>query len=233
MMHAWVVSGMLASAALTTSMGAYGVMVSDRENKCIKDFYSSPIKRSAVTGGYMVTGFIVSVIMSVFTLVFGEIYMALGGQAVTDPSVLLKVFGVILLSSFASSAMVCFIISFLRTNNSYTMISILLGTLIGFLVGSYVTIGALPEGVQWAVKCFPCAHAAALYRQLLMDSFMNSQFSSLSESALAEFKESVGVVFVYGDKTASAWVSAAVLLITGIVFYFLAILNMNRKERQI
>lgn len=66
-----------------------------------------------------------------------------------------------------------------------------------------------------------------------MDAFMNSQFSSLPVRALAEFKESVGVVFVYGDETASSWVSVAVLLITGIVFYFLAILNMNRKERQI
>ncbi|MDD6686020.1 MAG: hypothetical protein PUE47_09605 [Lachnospiraceae bacterium] len=65
-----------------------------------------------------------------------------------------------------------------------------------------------------------------------MDAFMNSQFSSLPVSALDEFKESVGVVFVYGDETASSWVSVAVLLITGIV-HFLAILNMNRKERQL
>lgn len=43
-MDSWVVAGMLASTAITTSMGAYAVMVSDREHKYIKDFYSSPLK---------------------------------------------------------------------------------------------------------------------------------------------------------------------------------------------
>ena len=45
-------------------------------------------------------------IMSVFTLIFGEIYIvARGGEFLALP-ILVKVLGVILLSSFASSAMV-------------------------------------------------------------------------------------------------------------------------------
>lgn len=57
-MNSWVVAGMLASSAITTSMGAYAVMVNDKEKKCIKDFYSSPLKRSSVTAGYMLAGFL-------------------------------------------------------------------------------------------------------------------------------------------------------------------------------
>lgn len=45
-MNAWLIAGMLASSSITTSMGAYAIMVSDRENKCIKDFYSSPLKKA-------------------------------------------------------------------------------------------------------------------------------------------------------------------------------------------
>ena len=66
-MNSWVVAGMLASSAITTSMGAYAVMVSDREHKCIKDFYSSPLKRSSVAAGYMCTGLIISIILSIVT----------------------------------------------------------------------------------------------------------------------------------------------------------------------
>ena len=33
LMRAWMLAGMLASASITTSLGAYGVMISDRENK--------------------------------------------------------------------------------------------------------------------------------------------------------------------------------------------------------
>ena len=52
LMRAWMLAGMLASASITTSLGAYGVMISDRENKTIKDFYSSPVSRRQIAGGY-------------------------------------------------------------------------------------------------------------------------------------------------------------------------------------
>ena len=231
-MNSWVVAGMLASSAITTSMGAYAVMVSDREHKCIKDFYSSPSKRSSVAAGSLCTGLIISIVMSFVTFIFGEIYIIANGGELIEWMDILKMIGVILLSSFSSSAMVCFIISFVKTSNTYTTISIILGTLIGFLVGAYICIGDLPEGVQWVIKCFPCAHAAVLFRQLLMGDAMTTGFADLPESALTEFKDTVGVIFEYGDWNPEPWFHVLVLIGTGIIFYLLAILNMSRKAKK-
>ena len=228
LMRAWMLAGMLASASITTSLGAYGVMISDRENKTIKDFYSSPVSRRQIAGGYIITGFIISIIMSIFTLIFGEIYMGMIGGAVLDMDILLKLFGVIVLSAFASSAIASFIISFLKTNSAYSAASMIVGTLIGFLVGAYIPIGNLPENVQWLVKYFPCAHSAVLYRQLLMEGSIKENFANQPTAVLKETKEILGVVFVYNGHTASAWMSVAVLLITGVVFYLLAVLVLIR-----
>lgn len=233
LMRAWMLAGMLASASITTSLGAYGVMISDRENKTIKDFYSSPVSRRQIAGGYIITGFIISIIMSIFTLIFGEIYMGMIGGAVLDMDILLKLFGVIVLSAFASSAIASFIISFLKTNSAYSAASMIVGTLIGFLVGAYIPIGNLPENVQWLVKYFPCAHSAVLYRQLLMESSIKENFANQPTAVLKETKEILGVVFVYNGHTASAWMSVVVLLITGVVFYLLAVLVLIRKENEI
>ena len=233
LMRAWMLAGMLASASITTSLGAYGVMISDRENKTIKDFYSSPVSRRQIAGGYIITGFIISIIMSIFTLIFGEIYMGMIGGAVLDMDILLKLFGVIVLSAFASSAIASFIISFLKTNSAYSAASMIVGTLIGFLVGAYIPIGNLPENVQWLVKYFPCAHSAVLYRQLLMESSIKENFANQPTAVLKETKEILGVVFVYNGHTASAWVSVVALLITGVVFYLLAVLVLIRKENEI
>lgn len=233
LMRAWMLAGMLASASITTSLGAYGVMISDRENKTIKDFYSSPVSRRQIAGGYIITGFIISIIMSIFTLVFGEIYMGMIGGAVLDMDILLKLFGVIVLSAFASSAIASFIISFLKTNSAYSAASMIVGTLIGFLVGAYIPIGNLPENVQWLVKYFPCAHSAVLYRQLLMESSIKENFANQPTAVLKETKEILGVVFVYNGHTASAWMSVVALLITGVVFYLLAVLVLIRKENEI
>ncbi|MCI6052908.1 MAG: ABC transporter permease [Limosilactobacillus mucosae] len=233
LMRAWMLAGMLASASITTSLGAYGVMISDRENKTIKDFYSSPVSRRQIAGGYIITGFIISIIMSIFTLIFGEIYMGMIGGAVLDMDILLKLFGVIVLSAFASSAIASFIISFLKTNSAYSAASMIVGTLIGFLVGAYIPIGNLPENVQWLVKYFPCAHSAVLYRQLLMESSIKENFANQTTAVLKETKEILGVVFVYNGHTASAWMSVVALLITGVVFYLLAVLVLIRKENEI
>ncbi|MCC6095849.1 ABC transporter permease [Limosilactobacillus sp.] len=233
LMRAWMLAGILASASITTSLGAYGVMISDRENKTIKDFYSSPVSRRQIAGGYIITGFIISIIMSIFTLIFGEIYMGMIGGAVLDMDILLKLFGVIVLSAFASSAIASFIISFLKTNSAYSAASMIVGTLIGFLVGAYIPIGNLPENVQWLVKYFPCAHSAVLYRQLLMESSIKENFANQPTAVLKETKEILGVVFVYNGHTASAWMSVAALLITGVVFYLLAVLVLIRKENEI
>ena len=231
-MNSWVIAGMMASSAITTSMGAYAVMVADREHKCMKDFYSSPLKRSSVTAGYMCTGLIVSIIMSILTFLFGEIYIFASGGELVGFVTMVRIFGVILLSSFSSSAMVCFIVSFVKTLNTYTTISILLGTLIGFLVGAYICIGSLPDGVQWVIKCFPCAHAAVLFRQLLMADGMATGFADLADTAQNEFQNQLGVTFQYGDWKPEAWFHVLVLLGTGILFYLLAIINMSRKTKK-
>ena len=227
-MNSWVVAGMLASASITTSMGAYAQMVTDRDQKIIKDFYTSPISRASVTASYMLTGFIISVIMSLIVLVIGEAYICIKGGVLLSAPTYLKIFGVMLLSSFASSAMVCFVVSFMRTTASYTTVSIILGTLIGFLVGAYIPIGQLPSGVQNVIRFFPSAHSASLFRQLMMDSLSATSFASLPAAQRAGFEEELGVRFVYGG----AWVSLVVLAGTGVVFYLLAILNMSRKRKK-
>lgn len=232
LMNAWVVAGMLASSGITTSMGAYAVMVSDKEQKNGKDFYSSPLKKRDIVGGYMITGFIISVIMTALTFIFGEIYIVAQGGSILEPIKILQVGGIILLSSLSSSALVCFLVSFLKTVNAYTTVSIILGTLIGFLIGAYVCIGNLPSGVQMVMKCFPCAHAAVLFRQIMMEDAMTAGFVDLPNSTLMEFQETVGVIFRYEQQIAEPWVHISVLIISGICFYLLAIMNISHGKKQ-
>ena len=144
----------------------------------------------------------------------------------------LYVLGIVILSAFASSAIVCFIVSFVKTMGAYTTISIILGTLIGFLIGAYICIGDLPNSIQWIIKCFPCAHAAVLFRQLLMEEPIAEGFAGLPDETLLEFKTSVGVIFEYGDWRPKMWFHILVLIGSGVIFYVLAIINMSRKVKK-
>jgi len=232
-MNLWLISGMLASAGITTSMGAYSIMVSDKEHKRLRDFVTSPLSQKDIVGSYMLSGIVISLIMTVLTLLFSSIYIYIKDERLFSVSIALKTLGVVFLSSFSSSAMICFIISFIKSSNSYTTVSIILGTAIGFLVGAYIPFGEMPSVVQSVVKFFPCAHAAALFRTVLMGDEIVAGFSNLPVEAMNEFKETLGITFSYGGRVAEPWIHIAVLAASGVIFYALAIIVRKSQRTEI
>jgi multidrug/hemolysin transport system permease protein len=227
----WVMAGLLSVTSITTTMGAFGTMVEDKTKKISKDFSSAPLKRSQLAGGYIMSSFIIGVIMSITALVVAEVYIISGGGKLITLVPLLKLLGVMLLSVFAGSSMVFFIASFFKSNNAFATASTIIGTLIGFLTGIYIPIGSLPSAVQTAIKIFPISHAGALFRQIMMAAPMSIAFKNAPVQAVTSFKQAMGVVFYVGGKELSPLVNILVLVATGIVFYILAVIRISIKKR--
>lgn len=77
----WLVAGIVAVTTTTTSLGALNTMVEDKSRKIYKDFYTSPLKRSSLAGGYIISCVVIGIIMSVIAFVAGMIYIVyLGGR---------------------------------------------------------------------------------------------------------------------------------------------------------
>lgn len=231
MMDSWIMAGILAVTSVTATMGAFGTMVDDRTKKITKDIYSTPVRRGAVSGGYVLSAYIIGVILSLAALVLAEVYIVAFGGKLLGFTALLKVLGLILFSCFANTSLVLFIVSFFNSASGFAAASTVIGTMIGFLTGIYLPVGNLPEGVQAVVKLFPVSHAAVLFRQVMMEDAMSASFSGAPAQALTEFKETMGVTFRFGSYTVTPAVSALVLLATAVVFYGLSILNMSRKKK--
>ncbi|MDU4694996.1 MULTISPECIES: ABC transporter permease [Paenibacillus] len=231
LINSWVLAGILAVTSVTSTMGAFGIMVEDRSRKILKDFTTSPIRRSQLTGGYILSACSVGVIMSVVTFILGELYIVmLGGELLSLLSIL-KVLGLIVLSVLASSSIVYFITTFLRSQNAFSAASTVIGTLIGFLTGIYVPMGSLPEAVQWVIKIFPVSHAGALIRNVMLEHPMEVSFSGAPAGAQAEFTENMGVVYHFGSYQVEPWLSIVILLVTTLLFFGLSLLNVSRKNK--
>ncbi len=227
----WVMAGLLSVTSITTTMGAFGTMVDDKTKKISKDFSSAPLKRSQLAGGYIISSFIIGVIMSIVTLIVAEIYILADGGKLLGLMPLLMLFGVMLLSVFASSSMVFFIVSFFKSSNAFATASTIIGTLIGFLTGIYIPIGSLPSAVQTAIKIFPISHAGSLFRQIMMEAPMSAAFKNAPEQAVTSFKQAMGVVFYIGNTELSPLINILVLVATGVVFYILAVIRISIKRR--
>lgn len=231
LMNSWVMAGLLATTSVTTTMGAFEIMVNDKARKISKDFYSSPIKRNSLAGGYVLSAFIIGLIMSLITLILAETYIVAEGGKLLDIEAMAKVIIIIILADFVNTAMVFFITTFFESNNAFSTASTVIGTLIGFITGIYLPIGQLPEGVQWIIKLFPTSHAAVLLRQTMMEESMVNSFKDIPKEYVVDFKETMGVYFKFGEHKVSSIESVAILIGVGVLFFALAVVNISRKKR--
>lgn len=55
LMDSWLIAGILAVTSISTTLGAFGVIVDDKAKKIEKDFRCSPISRSSIAGGYIIS----------------------------------------------------------------------------------------------------------------------------------------------------------------------------------
>lgn len=229
LMNCWIIAGLIGVTSVTANMGAFGTMIEDKSKNKIKDFYVSPIKKSKIVGGYIISSFIVGSMMSVVTLIISQIYLVYSGVDVLNFKELTEVFLIILMTSLSNSAMILFIVSLFSSEKAFSTASTIVGTLIGFITGIYLPISMLPDSVQIIVKLFPTSHGISILRQIFMKKQMDISFADVPTNYINEFKESMGVVYYINDKLVSNTTSVFILIASTIIFFFLAVLILYKK----
>lgn len=226
----WFIAGILAVTSMTTTLGAFGILVEDRANQRTMDFFAAPIPRTKLVAGYIFSAIFVGTFMSVVTFIIADIYLLSTGIGLLSLSKTIKVIGIIILSVFTSGSMVLFIVSFLKTSNAFSAVSMVIGTLLGFLAGIYIPIGNFPDYLQFIVKLFPVSHSAALFRQVLMESYLVEAFTNAPIGIKETFELDMGVFYEVSGKSISKFSSIIYLILTTILFFSLSLLNMKRKR---
>lgn len=229
MVDSWVLAGIVAVTSITTSMGAFGIMVTDKVYKQEKDIFSSPIARWKITGGYILGAAYTGVIMSLLAFLLAEIYLCIQGAELISVISIVKIIGIIFLSVAAACSMVLFIMNFVKTTAAYSGAGTILGTLIGFLTGMYMPIGSLSEVMQWVVKCFPLTHASALLRSYMMKDILSGL--EAPPEAVQGIKEELGVVIYFGGYLCREWMHIAILAGTTVLFFLLSMFFLRRQKK--
>ena len=231
LIDSWIMAGILAVTPATTTLGSFGIIVNDKAKKIDKDFRSSPIKSHSLAGGYIISSFCIGTIMSVFALAIIEVYFAVKGYALLSAVQLLEMLGTILISVLVGSALMYLVVSLFTSQNAFATASTIIGTLIGFITGIYLPIGATDKSVQYVIEFFPISHAASLFRKIMMEDPMKESFKDIPKDALKDFKLEMGVEFNAFDHTFTTTESILYMLAAAAVFYIIGILVTRRKSR--
>lgn len=230
LMDIWMIAGVLGVASATTTMGAYGVMIDDKVKKINKDFYTAPVHKYKLLGGYLFSAVVIGLFMSLVILMISELYVINVYGIQLCGKRLMRILAILALCTIANSSLVLFFVSFLRSNTSLAACCTIIGALMGFLTGIYLPMGSLPESVQWIIKVFPVSHGVVLLRQELMKNPILHSFGNASAGA-QQFREFMGVELLQDGKLMTATDSIVILIVTAVVFGALTTMNFFIPKR--
>lgn len=223
----WVLSGMVAATGLTTAVSTMGQLVSDRETQKYKNFILTSIPNSLLTIGYLLSGFLISIMMQTIVFIFGLLYFSLSDDLLIDFNQLPFIFSIILLNALISATIGLFIASFINKQKNFATAETIIGTAAGFLIGVYMPIGALPNTAQQLIKIFPNAQIASLLRRNLLANYQ----TNIPKASLATFNEYMGIGFVWKEQLTNAKMELSIIILTTLfILASLFTLNSMRKE---
>ena len=158
LLNNWLMSGTLAVTGITTSLAALTQLVKDREHQVDQDLYLSNHGKWRLPFSYLASAIIISFAMQVLMYVLMCGYF----REVPTLSLLPEVLLIMLLSSLLSSLVNAIFVYFFQSVDSLGKFATIVGTASGFLVGTYVPLGVLPDFAQLLMKCTPATYIASL-----------------------------------------------------------------------
>ena len=188
LLNNWLMGGTLAVTGITTSFTALTQMVQDRENQVDQDLFLTDLGSWGLQVSYLISSIAISFVMQVFMFAVMGFYFKESLVISHLPEIAL----IMLLSSLLSSLINILLIYRFQSVDSLGKLATIVGTVSGFLVGTYVPIGVLPDFALIIMKCTPATYIASLYRQILMKEPLETAFTGNS-SLLKEFQEKMGI----------------------------------------
>lgn len=218
---AWMFAGIVAMATMSTTLGALSVFVEDSASGRFSDFLVSPLTRRQLVLGYIFSAFVVGMIMTLIVFVVSLAYLAVFNSVILSVSQILLSLLWIVLSTAGFTALWSFVVSFVKTTGSFSAVSTVAGTAIGFVAGAYIAIGQFPAGVQNVVSALPFAQSAMLFRMEFATDPLN-KLAGGNQEAITDLNSMFGITLSVGDQHVTALFAAAVLVAMVIIFSGLA-----------
>lgn len=229
LVNSWIMAGLLSVNTVTITLSSLGVIIEDIESNIIKDFASAPIKRGQIVLGYIISSWVLGILLTVFGFFLVEGYIVFKGGSILTFVQILKVLFVIVLSVISFSSILFFIITFVKSSSAFGTLSTIIGTLIGFLAGIYIPVGTFHSSIQKIASIFPVSFSASMLRQVLMDEPSKKLFAGAEDVKEAYYKFNGIELYLGGFKF--EWIHMILILLgISILFYLLSILRVLKNR---
>ena len=165
----WMMGSLISISAITTTLSAFNQKLNDYQKHLIWDFMvNESFSTYKIELLYIITSIIQSFIsVTLFTIVvFIYLFNKYSGVVSIQKFIEIEISSLMLI--IFSTMLFSLITNFIKSDSSFTSLSVIIGTLTGFLSGSYIPYGSLPKVVQNFMQGWVGYQNAACNRYLLV-----------------------------------------------------------------
>lgn len=224
----WVMSGILGIVPVTTCVGALQTMVQDRAEGRDRDILVTPISAWRTAMGYVLSTFMVGLIMSSITLVICLVYLFATGCTLTVSGILLTVL-LMIPSSLSASIIMYAATSFLKSPGAFSGFFTVISVLIGFLAGIYMPMGTMPSFMQYISVAVPASQMAVLFRDSLAQAALDETFMGAPATVIESFRLDMGFDLCLGDMSITIPMMLVYVVAVTSLFFALAAYRIKRR----
>ena len=234
LMDLWLIGGVLAVTGLTTTLAAFSRQVEDRERKVTDDLFITDLGPWGLQLSYLVSSVIIGFLMQVIMFAFMLSYFTLVDNISFEWGILYYLVLLMLLNSLLATLINALIVQCFKSVDSLGKLATVVGATSGFLVGTYIPIGTLPNMAQNLMKLTPSNYMASLLRQVLMKESLADTFANSSQSQAA-FEKTMGIRIEWQElltRTETFYIVGIVLVAIALIWMVQNMIAIRRLKLQ-
>lgn len=234
LMDLWLIGGVLAVTGLTTTLAAFSRQVEDRERKVTDDLFITDLGPWGLQLSYLVSSVIIGFLMQIIMFAFMLSYFTLADNISFEWGILPYLVLLMLLNSLLATLINALIVQCFKSVDSLGKLATVVGATSGFLVGTYIPIGTLPNMAQNLMKLTPSNYMASLFRQVLMKESLTDTFTNSSQSQAA-FEKTMGIRIEWQElltRTETFYIVGIVLVAIALIWMVQNMIAIRRLKLQ-
>ena len=234
LMDLWLIGGVLAVTGLTTTLAAFSRQVEDRERKVTDDLFITDLGPWGLQLSYLVSSVIIGFLMQVVMFAFMLSYFTLADKISFEWGSLPYLMLLMLLNSLLATLINALIVQCFKSVDSLGKLATVVGATSGFLVGTYIPIGTLPNMAQNLMKLTPSNYMTSLFRQVLMKESLADTFAN-NNHPQAAFEKTMGIRIEWQElltRTETFYIVGIVLVAIALVWMVQNMIAIRRLKLQ-
>lgn len=229
LLDTWLIGGTLAITGITTTLASLSQLTKDKESHVRQDLLITDLGYWPLSFSYIISAALIGFIMQLIMLLIMASYFYFMDKITFSWAILPQLILIMILNALISTLINALIANRIQSVDNLGKLATIFGAASGFLVGTYVPIGALPDAAQTIMKLTPGAYIASLFRQTLMSDVLKDNFSQ--ENAREHFEKMMGIRLDWQDllTNTDTYYIVVGILVAGVLLFSLQ--NALRQRR--